>query len=206
MTASGATTNQPTAQTTTAATAATTAAMPQTGRGHRGAKSRARTTTVTSQPIVAPTNQIIEVTSTFIIAPFLYNAIFQERSSDPLKLIVLAWEAAMKFDICHRGMTGFANMSATDHTNTFAIWVLTIHLGQLDKARYTIDPGNNGLQNLLATRHTKCILPPLRAAGNISLHTLLGDNLFKSLGKGLMWMGEVAARPTYSRGKNYVLP
>ncbi len=141
------------------------------------------------------------MTSAFIIASFLYNAIFQERSSNPLKLIVLAWEAAIEFDIHHCGMAGFANVSATDHANTFAIWVLTIHLEQLDKARYTIDPGNNGLQNVLAMRHTKCILPPLRAAGNISLHTLLGDNLFKSLGKGLKLMGEVAARPTCSKGK-----
>jgi hypothetical protein len=41
--------------------------------------------------------------------------------------------------------------------------VLAIHPGQLDKARYTIDPNNNELQNFLATRHAECILPPLRA-------------------------------------------
>ncbi len=44
----------------------------------------------------------------------------------------------------------------------------------------------------MATRHAECILPPLRAAGNISPHTLLGIDVFKSLGDGLKWMGEAA--------------
>ena len=115
-----ATVNQPTAQATTAAAAATTVAAPPTGRCHRGATSRARTTTVTSQPIVTPINQSIEVTLAFIMASLLCDAIFEERSSDPLKLIVLAWEAAIEFDICHPGTAGFANVSAADHDNAFA--------------------------------------------------------------------------------------
>jgi hypothetical protein len=143
--ASVATVNQPTAQATAAATAATTAATPPTGRGHCGAMSRARTMMVTSQPIAAPTNQSIEVTPAFIMAPFLCSDIFEERSSNSLKLIVLAWEAAIEFDICHRGMAGFANVSVTDHTNIFVNWALAIHLGQLDKARYTVYPDNNKL-------------------------------------------------------------
>jgi hypothetical protein len=65
---------------------------------------------VTSQPIVAPTNQIIEVTLAFVMAPFLCNAIFEERSSNPLELIVLAWEAAIEFNIHQRGTASFANM------------------------------------------------------------------------------------------------
>ncbi len=111
--------------------------------------SRARITTVTSQPIVAPTNQSIEVTLTFVMAPFLSNAIFEESSSNAFELIVLAWEAASKFDICHSSMAKFANVSTIDHANAFANYVLAIHLGQLDKARYTINPNNNELQNFL---------------------------------------------------------
>jgi hypothetical protein len=68
----------------------------------------------------APTSQLIEVTSAFIMAPFLCNAIFNKKSSNPLKLIIIAQEAAIEFDAHHCGAAGFANASTNVHANAFA--------------------------------------------------------------------------------------
>jgi hypothetical protein len=77
----------------------------------------------------APTSQSIELTSAFIMAPFLCDAIFNEKSLNPLELIIIAQDAAIEFDAHHRGVVGFANTSATVHANAFANWALAIHLG-----------------------------------------------------------------------------
>jgi hypothetical protein len=95
----------------------------------------------------APTSQLIEVTSAFIMAPFLCNAIFNQKPSNPLELTIIAWEVAIEFDTHHRGAVGFANASTTVHANAFANWALTIHLGKLKEARFTIDPKNDELQD-----------------------------------------------------------
>ncbi len=52
---------------------------------------RTRNTRMAMTPLqtTAPTTQNVELTSTFIMAPFLCNAIFNKKSSDPLELIVL---------------------------------------------------------------------------------------------------------------------
>jgi hypothetical protein len=80
-----------------------------------------------------PTSQTIEVTLALVMAPFLCDAIFNKKSSDPLKLILLAQEAAIEFDYCHRGEAGFTNASAMDHAIAFTNWALTIRLGKLTR-------------------------------------------------------------------------
>jgi hypothetical protein len=101
----------------------------QGGQGGRGStrpgRGGASTATEINQPAApaAPPaeepNQIIKVTSAFIMAPFLCNALFDKRSTNPLELIILAREAATKFDARHRNVAGFANASATDHVQAF---------------------------------------------------------------------------------------
>jgi hypothetical protein len=142
------------------------------------------------------------------MAPFLCNAFFNEKSSNPLKLIIIVQEVAIEFD-AHCGVVGFANAFATVHANAFANWALAIHLGKLKEARFTINPDNNELQNLLSLRHTKCILLPLgatgyithRAVGAIGQSRHLDHEVFKSLGKGLKQMGEVANRANMLKQK-----
>jgi hypothetical protein len=56
----------------------------------------------------ALTIQLKEVTSAFIMAPFLCDAIFNEKSSNPLELIIIAWEATIEFDAHHHGAASFA--------------------------------------------------------------------------------------------------
>ena len=68
----------------------------------------------------APTSQPIEITSAFIVAPLLCNAIFNEKCSNPLELIIIAQEAAIEFDAHHCGAAGFANASTNVHANAFA--------------------------------------------------------------------------------------
>jgi hypothetical protein len=77
------------------------------------------------------------------MAPFLCNAIFNKKTSDPLKLVILAQEAAIEFNARHQGVADFANLSALDRVAAFTNWALAIHLGQLKKARFTMDPDNN---------------------------------------------------------------
>jgi hypothetical protein len=142
-----------------------------------------------------PTSQTIKVTSAFVMAPFLCDAIFNKKSSDPLKLIVFAQEAAIKFDSCHQGEAGFTNASATDHAIAFTNWALATRLGKLTEASFTINPDNNELQAFLDFRHAKSILLPLGAMGNQGATGQPGHlehKVFKSLGKGLKQMGEVA--------------
>jgi hypothetical protein len=131
------------------------------------------------------------------MAPFLCNAIFNEKSSNLLELIIIAQEVAIEFDAHHRGPAGFANASATVHANAFANWALAIHLGKLKVARFTIDPDNNELQGFSSSRHAGCILLPLEATGLIT-HGVVGvigqsghldHEVFKSHGEGLKQMG-----------------
>jgi hypothetical protein len=49
----------------------------------------------------------------------LCNAIFNEKSLIPLKLIIIVRETAIEFDAHHHGAAGFANASATFHANAF---------------------------------------------------------------------------------------
>jgi hypothetical protein len=157
------------------------------------------TRTVRMQPPIAnPTTQLVELTSAFIMAPFLQDAIFNKKSTDPLQLIILAQEAANNFDGRHLGAAGFADASAMEHVNAFTNWALAMDLGKLVKAIVTIDPDNNELQNFSAAIHAECILPPLGATGTlggaktVSQHGFLETEVIKSLGKGLKQMGEVA--------------
>jgi hypothetical protein len=143
----------------------------------------------------APTSQTIEVTSAFVMDPFLCDAIFNKKTSDALKLIILAREAAIKFDAHHQGAAGFANASALDHVAAFTNWALAIHLGQLKEARFTTDPDNVKLQVFPDCRHAKCILPQLGtigAPGATGTSGHLEHKVFKSLGEGLKRMGEAA--------------
>jgi hypothetical protein len=186
----------------------TTSAMTMCRTSQRG--TIAATTAATANQAANPpnaatataalTSQSIEVTSTFIPALFLCNAIFNEKSSNPLELIIIARKAAIEFDAHHCGAAGFANVSATVHANAFANRALSIHLGKLKEARFTINPDNNELQNFSLSKHAKCILPPLGAAGHITHGDVgaigqsghLDHEVFKSLGKGLKQMREAA--------------
>jgi hypothetical protein len=81
------------------------------------------------------------------MAPFLCNAIFNEKSLNPHELINIVWEVAIEFDAHHRSPAGFANAFATVHANAIVNWALTAHLGKLKEARFTINPDNDELQN-----------------------------------------------------------
>ncbi len=129
------------------------------------------------------------------MAPFLCTTIFNKKTSDPLELIILAQELAMEFDAHHQGAAGFTNASALDHVTAFMNWALTIHLGKLKEARFTMDPDNNELQVFSDFRHAKCTLPPLRTIGDQGATSTSGHlehEVFKSLGEGLKSMGEAA--------------
>ncbi len=84
-----------------------------------------------------------------------------KKSDYPLELIILAREAAVDFDNRHRGVAGFGNTSAIDHTNAFANWAFALHLGKLNEVRYTIDPDDDELRTFAESRHQNCILAPL---------------------------------------------
>jgi hypothetical protein len=92
-------------------------------------------------------------------------------------------------------VAGFANASALDHVAAFTNWALTIHLGQLKEARFTMDPNNNKLQVFSDFRHAKCILLPLGTVGDPGATGTSGHlehKVFKSLNEGLTRMGEAA--------------
>jgi hypothetical protein len=211
MAATAITATPPTARTTSATTTTANAtvvpAIATTGRRITRRNTEAVTGAGTANtptpspaaaPIIqsaAPTSQTIEVTSAFIMAPFLYAAIFNKKTSDPLKLIILAQESAMEFDAHHQGAAGFANASALDHVAAFTNWALAIQLGKLTEARFTMDPNNDKLQVFSDFRHAKCILPPLGTIGDPGATGTSGHlehKVFKCLGEGLKRMGEAA--------------
>jgi hypothetical protein len=70
-----------------------------------------------------------ETTPMLIMAPFLCGTIFAERSTNPLKLIIAAREAATFFDASCRGVPNFANLSAKEHALAFSTWAFAIHMG-----------------------------------------------------------------------------
>ncbi len=86
------------------------ASKPTTRQGSCQAASRARATkaegrrmrntrkTTTPLPTAVPTTQNVELTSAFVMAPYLCDAIFNEKSSDLLELIILTQDAATEFD------------------------------------------------------------------------------------------------------------
>jgi hypothetical protein len=132
------------------------------------------------------------------MAPFLCNALFDERSTNPLELIILAREAATKFDACHKDVAGFADVSAADRVKAFTNWALAIHLGRLREARVSLDPDNCKLQAWAITRNESCILSATGASGGVrgpaapSREGHFDNETFKILGKGLKRMGEAA--------------
>ncbi len=131
-------------------------------------------------------------TSTFIVAPFLYDAIFADKSTNPLDIILLAKEGATFFYTSHQGIAQFNNVSAMDHAMAFSIWAYAIHLGQLSKVCHMLTPDNTEMQSFCDECHRTCIHSPLlHAPANT---TDPGKNLevFKHLSKGLKRMGEVA--------------
>ncbi len=133
-----------------------------------------------------------ETTSVFVMAPFLCNKIFADKSTNPLKLILVAKEAATFFDTSHQGIAQFNNMSAQDHATVFSIWAFVIHLHQLSKVFHTLTPNDAEMQSFYDECHRTCIHSPLlHAPAN---KTNLGENLevFKKLSEGLRQMGKAA--------------
>jgi hypothetical protein len=171
-----------------AAAAGTTAPAPQTDRG--GGRGR-RTSFADEATTQATTARNIELTSAFLMAPFLSDALLDEKSAYPPELIILAREAAVDFDNRHRGVAGFGNTSAIDHANAFANWAFALHLGKLNEVRYTVDPDDDELQTFAESRHQNCILAPL---GRSSNSPTLGNNndVLITLSEGLKRMGEAA--------------
>ncbi len=55
------------------------------------------------------------------MAPFLCNAIFSDKLTNPLELILLAKEAVT--------LALFNNVSAQDQATVLSIWAFAIHLG-----------------------------------------------------------------------------
>jgi hypothetical protein len=90
------------------------------------------------------TMQTLKLTLAFI-TPYLRDALFNKKTTNPLELIVLAREAATIFQNRHPGVVGFRNMSAHEHMDAFTNWAFAIKLGLLGKVRYTIDPENKEL-------------------------------------------------------------
>ncbi len=86
------------------------------------------------------------MTPCFIPAPFLRNAIFTEKSAEPLKLIITAKEAATFYDTSHRRVPSFENVSAKEHASAFSAWAFAVHLGQLTEVRQIIAPDDNKIQ------------------------------------------------------------
>ena len=171
-----------------AAAAETTAPAPQkNGRGGR----RQRTSFSAAATTQGTTARNLALTSAFLMAPFLSNALFDEKSAYPLELIILAREAAVDFDNRHRGVAGFENTSAIAHANAFANWAFALHLGKLNEVRYTIDPDNDKLRTFSKPHHQNCILAPL---GRTSNAPTPGNNndVLKNLSEGLKRMGKAA--------------
>ena len=182
------TTQSQNAQANTAGTGTAAPAPQANGRGGRRQRTSFFPAAATTQ---ATTAWNLELTSAFLMAPFLSNALFDERSVYPLELIILAREAAVNFDNRHRGVAGFGNTSATDHTSAFANWAFALHLGKLNEVRYTIDPDDDELRTFAESRHQNCILAPL---GRTSNAPTLGNNndVLKNLSEGLKRMGVAA--------------
>ncbi len=171
-----------------AATTGTAAPAPQINRGGGRGQRTSFTAMATTQ---AMTTRNLELTLAFIMAPFLSDALFDERSVYPLELIILARKAAVDFDNCHQGAAGFGNTLAINHTSSFANWAFALHLGKLNKVCYAIDPDNNKLRTFAESRHQNCILAPLESASNIP--TLGNSNdVLKNLSEGLKRMGKAA--------------
>ncbi len=88
--------------------------------------------------------QTLELTSAFIVAPFLHVALFNKRMADPLELITFAREVATDFQNCHQGVVGFWNVSAHKHVDTFTNWAFAIKLGLLGKVQQQRAPRLRG--------------------------------------------------------------
>jgi hypothetical protein len=151
------------------------------------------TTTVAVQ---LATVQTLMLTSAFIAAPFLRDALFNEGMTDPLKLIIKACKAATDFQNCHQGVVGFRSMSAHNHANAFTNWALAIKLGLLGEVCYSIDPNNKELLDFAVRCHENCILPPIggRISNRMSISNSPGNTtaVFKSLSEGFKCMGKAA--------------
>ncbi len=171
-----------------AAASGTAAPATQVNRGGGRGQRTSFTTAATTQ---AMTTRNLELTLAFIMAPFLSDALFDERSVYPLELIILAREAAANFDNRHQGAAGFGNTLAINHASAFANWAFALHLGKLNEVRYAIDPDDNELRTFAKSRHQNCILAPLEIASNVPT---LGNNnnVLKNLSKGLKRMGKAA--------------
>ncbi len=166
-----------------AATGATNAAADKTSGAMAGAV----------QPITMMT---IKLMLAFIAAPFLRDAQLNERTADPLELIILAREAATNFQNRHQGVVGFQNTSAHKHVDAFINWAFAIKVSLLGKVRYTINPNNEERQDFAARRHENCILPQVGGgtSSGTSSATSSDDTtaVFRTLSKGLKCMGEAA--------------
>ena len=182
------TTRSQNAQANAAATETAAPAPQANGRGGRRQKTSLLSAAATTK---ATTARNLELTSAFLMAPFLSDALFDERSAYQLELIILACEAAVDVNNRHRGVAGFGNTSAIDHTSAFAKWAFALHLGKLNEVRYTIDPDDDKLRTFAKSCHQKCILAPL---GRTSNAPTLGNNndVLKNLSEGLKRMGKAA--------------
>jgi hypothetical protein len=144
------------------------------------------------------TTQTLEFTSAFIAAQFLCDALFDGGETNPLKLIILACEAATNFENRHQGVVGFGNVLASKHVEAFTNWAFAIKLGQLGKVRYLIDPDNKELREFAARRHETCFLPPIGGgtSNGISIATHPGNTteVFTTLSKRLKRMGKAASK------------
>jgi hypothetical protein len=126
------------------------------------------------------------------VAPFLCDAIFAKKSTNPLDLILLAKDAATFFDTSHQGVAQFTNVSAMDHATAFSIWAFTIHLGQLSEVCHTVMPDATEMQSFYNECHRTCIHSSLLHASAYTTDPGENSEVFKHLSKGLKRMGKAA--------------
>ncbi len=134
------------------------------------------------------------LTSAFIAAPFLREALLNEGTTDPLKLFIKACEASTDFQNCHQGVVRLRNVLAHDHANAFTNWAFTIKLGLLGEVCYSINPDNKDLLDFAVRRHENCILPPVGGgtSNGMSISNFPGNItvVSKNPSEGLKCMGK----------------
>ena len=132
------------------------------------------------------------VSSAFILAPFLFEAMISADSNDPLELIPEAIKVAEEFDKA-TGLDAEID-PAMKHAEEFADWCWGAAMGEVDETKFLVRPMDPDAKEYSKKRHEECIRPSSSVSFAAGTRSEDGDDVLRQLVAGISRQNENSAQ------------
>jgi hypothetical protein len=96
--------------------------------------------------------------ASFLLAPWVLEAILGTDLNDPATLLLATNDAANKFDHLHEMDTNYTTDAEEQHAQVTK-WLWAIQAGLIPRTNYSVEPNNDNLTNYMELQHSQHIIP-----------------------------------------------